>query len=406
MYEHEHYETLCAAAVAGQITEPEWSVLCAHLAGCPSCTEALASFGRLSTDLIFEEASQPAEQQIAQLRRRFLERAAAEGFPAPRRLSVLALHGHGRWSWWGAVAATAALLVFAALGFRTHYKSTDHTDQATGPTTGKPSSLSTAQTPPAPVPTPNRPPTLSAGSDEEKESLREELERGTARTKTLEEEKAQLLAKSAEQRRELEARTALIASLREERNNDASRLADALNSLEKVKDEKDASEVEMAAQQNEIRDLNERLRLQVAQLDRDKALFGKNGQSILAARNLHIIDVYDADGNGKRKRSFGRLFYEEGKRLVFYAYDLSDANHPAPHFYAWGTDKGDPHFIARLGILHNDGNGEGRWELTFENGGVLSKIDSVFVTAESKEVAKPKGRRVLFAVLGGVPNHP
>jgi hypothetical protein len=135
-------------------------------------------------------------------------------------------------------------------------------------------------------------------------------------------------------------------------------------------------------------------------------LFGKNGQSILAARNLHIIDVYDADGNGKRKKSFGRLFYEEGKRFGLLAYDLSDASHPTPHFYAWGTDKGDPHFVARLGILHNDGNGEGRWELTFENSGVLAKIDSVFVTAESKDVAKPKGRRVLFAVLGGVPNHP
>src|SRR5258708_24391459 len=34
---------------------------------------------------------------------------------------------------------------------------------------------------------------------------------------------------------------------------------------------------------------------------------------LVAARNLHIVDVYDADSNGKRQRSFGRVFYIEGK---------------------------------------------------------------------------------------------
>jgi len=38
---------------------------------------------------------------------------------------------------------------------------------------------------------------------------------------------------------------------------------------------------------------------------------------LVATRNLHIVDVYDADSTGKRDRSFGRVFYVEGKSLVF-----------------------------------------------------------------------------------------
>lgn len=405
MCEHEHYETLCAAAVAGQITDSEWNLLSAHLASCTSCTESLASFGRLSADLIHEQASRPVEPEITQLRRRFLQRAAAEGLPAPRRLPIFEIHQRWRWSWWASATGAAALVLFVILQFGLVFtrQSTHPPEQAIVRTEG--GSLD-AREPSTAVRHPDALVANVSKTDEGLDVLQQELERSYVRQKALEEQATQLSARLAQQRHELETRAALIASLREERNSDTTRLTEALNSLEKAKSEKAATEVQLSIQQNQIKDLGERLRLETAQLDRERALFGKNGQSILAARNLHIIDVYDADGSGKRRKSFGRLFYEEGKRLVFYAYDLSDSNRPAPHFYAWGADKSDPHFVARLGILHNDGNDEGRWELTFENTGVLSKIDSVFVTAESKEVAKPNGRRVLFAVLGGVANHP
>lgn len=41
----------------------------------------------------------------------------------------------------------------------------------------------------------------------------------------------------------------------------------------------------------------------------------------MVARNLHIVDVYDADHSGKQHKSFGLVLYDEGKSLVFYAYD-------------------------------------------------------------------------------------
>jgi hypothetical protein len=342
------------------------------------------------------------------LRNRFLQRAAAEGLPALRRLPTIEISERWRWPWWAAATAAAALVLFviSQLGPASSRQPTHRSEQAVVYSETGPLKLPRTNEPSAGVRRPDPSAPSVSQTDEGSNILQMELERSNARQQALEEQATQLSARLAEQRHELETRAALIASLREERNSDVSRLAEAVNNLEKAKSEKVATEVQLAIQQNQIRDLDEKLRLETAQLDRERMLSGKNGQSILAARNLHIIDVYDADGSGKRRKSFGRLFYEEGKRLVFYAYDLSDSNHPTPHFYAWGTDKSDPHFVARLGILHNDGNDEGRWELTFENTGVLSKIDSVFVTAESKEVAKPKGRRVLFAVLGGVPNHP
>jgi hypothetical protein len=38
----------------------------------------------------------------------------------------------------------------------------------------------------------------------------------------------------------------------------------------------------------------------------------------------------------------------------------------------------------------------------------LAQIDSVFVTAESSQrlAKEPRGERILFAFLGGNPNHP
>jgi hypothetical protein len=118
------------------------------------------------------------------------------------------------------------------------------------------------------------------------------------------------------------------------------------------------------------------------------------------------VDVYDADGRGKRS-AFGRVFYVEGKELIFYAYDLADPRHANPHFYAWGKGVNQSAFVAKLGIFHNDGKDEGRWVLRVDDPGVLAKIDSLFVTVEgSQNAEKPHGKTLLYAVLGGQPNHP
>jgi hypothetical protein len=130
----------------------------------------------------------------------------------------------------------------------------------------------------------------------------------------------------------------------------------------------------------------------------------------VVARNLHIIDVHDRDGNGKSQRAFGRIFYTEGKSLIFYAYDLSDPRKldAKVSFYVWGERLGAEKPIRNLGVFHNDDANDGRWVLTFDDPQVLAQINSVFVTVESskKAIKEPGGRRVLFAFLGDKPNHP
>jgi hypothetical protein len=129
----------------------------------------------------------------------------------------------------------------------------------------------------------------------------------------------------------------------------------------------------------------------------------------VAARNLHIIDVYDSNAHGKRGRAFGRVFYVEGRSLVFYAYDL-----PAAHsqknisFHLWGEKAGSGETTLSLGVLHDDDPREQRWALTCNDPNLLAKINSVYVTAESpgKPNDAPNGPRVLYAYFGAPPNHP
>ena len=48
-----------------------------------------------------------------------------------------------------------------------------------------------------------------------------------------------------------------------------------------------------------------------------------------------------------------------------------------------------------------------RWVLKVNNASVLERIDAVFVTLEPPNGSPaPRGRKLLYANLGGPPNHP
>jgi hypothetical protein len=115
------------------------------------------------------------------------------------------------------------------------------------------------------------------------------------------------------------------------------------------------------------------------------------------------------DGAGKRKRAFGRVFYTEGKSLVFYAFDLdgprvADARHS---FQAWAQLSETSTTAVNLGIFYVDDPAQKRWMLKFDNPDVLDRISAVFVTAEPRGgTARPTGQKLMFAYLGHEPNHP
>jgi hypothetical protein len=113
--------------------------------------------------------------------------------------------------------------------------------------------------------------------------------------------------------------------------------------------------------------------------------------------------------NGERKHAFGRVFFVEGKSLVFYAYDL-----PGPkrankkvEFQVWGEQAGLSSVIVNLGAMHSDNSGQSRWVLTCDDPKVLSRINAVFITADAnaRPDSQPRGSKMMYAFLGS-PNHP
>ncbi len=131
-------------------------------------------------------------------------------------------------------------------------------------------------------------------------------------------------------------------------------------------------------------------------------------RNLFGARDLHIVDVYDVTGDGKTKRTYGRVYYVEKKLLVFYAFDLQDQqNHKRVVFQAWGYREANVGEPFNLGVFTVDDSPTSRWVLTVNRADVLSHIDAVFVTVEpAGGSAAPRGKKVLYANLVGPPNHP
>jgi hypothetical protein len=139
------------------------------------------------------------------------------------------------------------------------------------------------------------------------------------------------------------------------------------------------------------------------------ALNDTEAKDLFGARDLHIIDVYDVDGKGQTKRTYGRVYYVEKKFLIFYAFDLDNKERDrAPAgFQAWGYSQPNEGKPENLGLFAVDDAAMNRWVLAVNNPRVLQHIDAVFVTLESpRGSSSPRGRRLLYANLAVPPNHP
>lgn len=202
------------------------------------------------------------------------------------------------------------------------------------------------------------------------------------------------------------------ASIRAEKAQLEARISGLEADVEKSKSDKNTSDALVALEENELRNLRSKLAAQEAALGQQEELAatGSDVRDLVVARNLHIIDVHDRDGDGKNQRAFGRIFYTEGRSLIFYAYDLTDPRKvdAKVSFCVWGERLGTEKPISSLGMFHSDDAKDGRWVLTFDDTNVLAQINSVFVTVESarKVIKEPGGKRILFAFLGDKPNHP
>jgi hypothetical protein len=403
---HEHYEELCAVAASGQASEVELADLRSHLETCPSCRSLAYDFTEIGAQGLSVLAVERERRQIPSgMTPRFVARARSEGIEISRETGSR-MPKRNRFAVFAAIGIAAALaLIMSFLAFNRPKPSLSAGNHS--PASQASAALSGTNSQAIHVPDATDPHLRDqlASARAELTSLDAKIKAQAGERALLNKNKDALNSHLAEAEQE-------SAVFRSEKAKQEARIAQLEAELEKSGSEKNASDVALALKDIELHQLRKQVADQTEALAQKQEFAAKAGdvRELVVARNLHIIDVHDRDGDGKSQRAFGRIFYTEGKSLIFYAYDLADPRKvdAKVSFHVWGERLGAEKPIRSLGIFHNDDVSDGRWVLTFDDPHVLAQINSVFVTVESsrKAIREPGGRRILFAFLGDKPNHP
>jgi hypothetical protein len=408
MNKHEEYEILCALAASGRASVADLEHLNLHLRCCSDCQNRLSDFAQVSAQVLPLHGETYVRDRVPRgMTARFMQRAAAEGIAVRSPSALLYQHRFIAKLIWTAASVVAVLAAVVVIR------------NTQGSWVAKPQSPpSAAQVRSNDLLERDRGTLTSTGQSEQPDELRAQLAVAQQEASTWKRQAAALqrnLQASDSTKAGLSSRIATLESENEKSHllvlNRDSHVAD----LERRLKEKDTSDVDeiarYAEKQEELNTLTQRLSDRERDLERERQLLTASAQArdLITARGLHIIDVHDNDHSG-RERPFGRIFYVEGRSLVFYAYDLDAAARANAKvaFHVWGGSLRDQHEARKLGVFRSEDSAAGRWVLTCDDPGVLAQISTVFVTVESAErkLDQPKGKRILYAFLGDQPNHP
>jgi len=427
---HRRYEELCGLAATGQINAGDGADLQEHLSTCSECRAFLddvVQVGMQGAPVV--AASQAVRADIQPplgIRARFLDRAAAAGLnlspgpvlaesskPACRRdpvRTLLNVNSPPVWRFWQrippiqplyAAMALASCVVFGVLGYVLGVAR--HPARVITPVIA----VSNSTTPGGPA---DR---IVQATDQEKAKLEQKLSAVSGQLAVAEAEKQELSRKLADVVRNATVGAQFDAQFKattKDLQDAEDRIAKLKSELELAQQKQTETEAILVAQEQAAQEANAKFAKANADLQRERDLVSARSEigDLISARNLHIVDVHDAEPGGKRQRAFGRVFYVEGQSLVFYAYDLA-ANHPERKvvFHVWGETAGVKETTHSMGILHSDNPSQARWVLTFDDPKILKRINAVYITAEHGTPPKddPQGRKLLYAFLGS-PNHP
>jgi hypothetical protein len=433
MARHEEYLELCAARTAGELTPAEEQKLEAHLAVCPDCRRAVSDYElvvRHGVEALGSELTPKAGTDelwsVEKAEKAFFERLEAEDRQARgtsdthteaadrgQRFNYRPSQIRSRDVWMPVAAAVFLALALCIAAYRNGLRSGTELARS------------------------------AARSEESVASLEEEAsdaghERVELQSKLVEEDRT-----IAELKRQLSDQQKTILALRAQQNRksedtgsdarlpaaaDAAsgedlavaeskqkELQDKVDSLVRQREELTTRAVTL---ETKVGELTEMVRERQQQLDQKQEQVAKDQdllehdrdiRELMGARDLYIAEVHDVAGDGQTNRTYGRVFYTKGKRLIFYAYDL-DAQpgvRNASTFQAWGRRGPDQSQALNLGVFYEDNVAKKRWVLKASEPKTLEDIDAVFVTVEPNGGSQhPSGKQLLFAFLRISPNHP
>jgi hypothetical protein len=414
MIDHSRFEELAALAAGGHLGDDEIRDLESHAETCVQCKSAIVEFRELhhsglplarsrvsrSIDMILNRPDHGATE-------RFIRRASREGIAfsshvkesVPFRRSRLSLVTTG-------VGALTAMLVVLFFGSR-------HPNHAPPPSGEQGSTQVSRQL----ESLKQQNSTLEATISRQQRTLAEQ-QRDTedlhAQVATLN-DSANSFRRDGEQARADETQSASHSAQSIEETE--ARLKTQEKSLEEAKAElarlnqaHSSDYASLVADQVRISELGQQLKTAQTSLDvaSQLAVADRDVRNLMGARQLHVVDVRDTDANGKTGKAFGRVFLTEGKSLIFYAFDLSNAKKvdAKQTFQVWGQQEAKTSSLRSLGFLYVDDKAQRRWALKTDDPAAVKEIDSVFVTVEPEGGAKtPSGQRILYAYLGE-DNHP
>lgn len=426
MLSHDYFEEICAAASIGQATGEELAQLQLHAGECPRCRQAYFDCLNVAAQQ-FARAKQDPTLSAREIEgcidsdlfvRRFLDRAEREGITFSCEVGKavsppVQTFGFSATAWWRAPQAAIAAALLLAVSASTGYF------YWRGSFNGAPSrSQAEFRLPGVAAPVAAVDPRIAELEDANLKLQAETGRLGSELRKT-----SDLLASSQENVKSASKEQAQLALDRQALELRVKQIqqevADAQSLAARAQEDaafqhRRAADAEATRVANEItlNDLEDALKEKSAALDQGRQLLslGHDVTDLMGARNLHIVDVVDTDGHGKARPAFGRIFFTEGKSLIFYAYDLNEAKMQKANYQyqVWAKKEGPNTQAQRLGIFYSDDKVQRRWVFKCDNAKLLGEIDSVFVTFGRPDgnPSHPEGPSLMYAYLRGQPNHP
>jgi hypothetical protein len=436
MAPHEEFVELCAAATAGELTPDEQAKLAAHLKVCTACRRMMMEYevvAQYGADALVSQFAPKQEESdrtwsVEEAEKAFLNhlkdenhspRVAAENHGEAAKCGQGFRYRPSQVRWREAGMSLAAVVFFALALVIAAYR--------IGEKRGMDGARATADPP----------------------NAWNSLE---GRVSDLGRDRVQLLAKLAEedgtisdQHRQLSAQQALIVAMKAK----AAAIRRPPSEVEIVHPSKEIAlqrDQELATAQAKLLEWQEALKTlnlqrneatsraalwetrvgELTQLvrDREREIEEKQDQvakdqdllehdrdirELIGARDLYIAEIHDVSGDAESNKTYGRIFYTRGRRLVFYAYDLDEQHgvQEASTFQAWGRRGPNKRQALNLGVFYEDNASKKRWVLRADNPKSFEDIDAVFVTIEPNGGSQhPSGKQLLFAYLRIRPNHP